>query len=152
MNYRAMDPDLAVAQISELFKHHDKAQRLQCVDNILPKSYIKDVLPKLQTPETFSIFYEVKADLDEEAFEALRDSRVLAIQPGIESLSTSTLKLMKKGTSALKNVTFLTHCVTYGISPIWNRFLRALNHGCWRKFLWNTDYTLVTATQNHELR
>ena len=46
------------------------------------------------------IFYEVKADLSEEDIVyAWQRARVNKIRPGIESLATSTLKLMKKGTT-----------------------------------------------------
>ena len=34
------------------------------------------------------------------------DAMVLEVQPGIESLSTSTLKLMRKGTTAFQNIRF----------------------------------------------
>lgn len=49
-----------------------------------------------------SMFYEVKADLSEADMEVLAKTGVKFIQPGIESLATSTLKLMKKGTSAFR--------------------------------------------------
>lgn len=38
------------------------------------------------------------------------------IQPGIESLSTPTLKLMEKGVSLLQNVRLLSWCAEIGIS------------------------------------
>lgn len=47
-------------------------------------------------------------------------ARVNRIQPGIESLATSTLKLMKKGTTAFQNVTLLKRCALYDIHPAWN--------------------------------
>jgi magnesium-protoporphyrin IX monomethyl ester (oxidative) cyclase len=53
-----------------------------------------------------SFFYEVKADLSEKDVAMLAHSRVLTIQPGIEALVTSTLKLMKKGTTAFQNIKF----------------------------------------------
>jgi hypothetical protein len=42
------------------------------------------------------------------------------IQPGIESLSTPVLALMKKGCTMLQNVQLLKWCAEVGITPIWN--------------------------------
>jgi hypothetical protein len=93
---------------------------LDAVDNILPREYLKDVLPFVQTPENVEIFYEVKADLTESDVQVLAKARVKHIQPGIESLATSTLKLMKKGTSAFRNLALLKFCSMYDITPAWN--------------------------------
>jgi magnesium-protoporphyrin IX monomethyl ester (oxidative) cyclase len=94
--------------------------RYEAVDNILPKSYIEEVLPKLNAPQNATIFYEVKADLSEEDVQTLAKARVMTIQPGIEALNTSTLKLMKKGTSAFQNLKLLKNCALYGVFPAWN--------------------------------
>jgi len=120
MGYRAMNPDLAIKQFDSLFKFAPKVSRLDAVDNILPRNYLTDVLPFVQTPETVEIFYEVKADLSQLDVQTLAQARVKHIQPGIESLATSTLKLMKKGTSAFRNLALLKFCAIYDIEPAWN--------------------------------
>ena len=120
MAYRSMKPELAIEQFKSLFRYSGSVTLLEAVDNILPKNYLKDVLPRLETPSDMQIFYEVKADLSEEDFAVLAKSKVKQIQPGIESLATSTLKLMKKGTTAFQNVNFLKMCSLYGIKPHWN--------------------------------
>jgi ribosomal peptide maturation radical SAM protein 1 len=120
MAYRAMKPELAIKQFNSLFQYSGKVGMLEAVDNILPKHYLKDVLPFLETPSDMRIFYEVRADLSEDDFAVLAKSRVKIIQPGIESLATSTLKLMRKGTTSFQNVNFLKMCVRYGIKPEWN--------------------------------
>jgi ribosomal peptide maturation radical SAM protein 1 len=120
MAYRAMKPDLASHQIGKLFRYRGRASTILAVDNILPKSYLQDVLPQLDTPPDMELFYEVKADLSKKDMRILAKARALLIQPGIESLATSTLKLMKKGTTALQNVMFLKNCTTTGIKPLWN--------------------------------
>lgn len=56
----------------------------------------------LDTPPGMSMVYEVKADLDEDDFRDLARARVMRIQAGIEALNTSTLKLMRKGTSVFQ--------------------------------------------------
>jgi magnesium-protoporphyrin IX monomethyl ester (oxidative) cyclase len=120
INYRSMRTEGAFTLLNELFQHAGRVKELQSVDNILPKSYLTDVLPYLDTPPSMFMFYEVKADLDEEDFRTLARSRVLRIQPGIEALNTSTLKLMRKGTSVFQNLSFLINSVRYGIEPAWN--------------------------------
>ena len=118
--YRAMTPERALSQFEALFRAAPNIPRLEAVDNILPKNYLREVLPFVKTPPHITIFYEVKADLSEEEMEILANARVKAVQPGIESLATSTLKLMRKGTSAFTNLTLLKNCVRYHIDPVWN--------------------------------
>jgi ribosomal peptide maturation radical SAM protein 1 len=120
ISYRSMRPEVAFTVLNGLFQHASRVSEVQSVDNILPKSYLTDVLPFLDTPESVSLFYEVKADLDEDDFRALAKARVLRIQPGIEALNTSTLKLMRKGTSVFQNLSFLINAKRYGIRPDWN--------------------------------
>lgn len=123
MAYRAMKPELAIELFKSLFRYSDRISRLTSVDNILPKSYLKEVLPFLDTPPHLEIFYEVKADLSEEEIAVLAKSGVTQIQPGIEALTTSTLKLMKKGTTVFQNVKLLKLCALYGVTPHWNLLL-----------------------------
>jgi len=120
MGYRSMSPELAVKQFEALFKYADSCDRFSCVDNILPKSYIDQVFPQIEPPENVVIFYEVKADLTEQDLKLLSEKRVKSLQPGIEALATSTLKLMKKGTTAFGNIQFLKNCVLWDIKPEWN--------------------------------
>lgn len=120
MAYRSMKPELAIDLISGLFKFSSTVSRLESVDNILPKNYLQEVLPRIKPPENMTIFYEVKADLSDHDVEVLSTAGVRAIQPGIESLSTSTLKLMKKGTSSFQNLILLKNCLRYGVNPAWN--------------------------------
>ncbi|MCG8455717.1 MAG: RiPP maturation radical SAM C-methyltransferase, partial [Holophagales bacterium] len=121
MKYRAMEPAKALALIRGLYdRYYPRVKRLQSVDNIMPRSYLEEVFPKLETPEGARIFYEVKADLKDHEMETLARSGVTLLQPGIEALSTPVLKLMRKGTTALQNIRFLKSCLAYGIEPTWN--------------------------------
>jgi ribosomal peptide maturation radical SAM protein 1 len=120
MKYRAMQPEGAITSIDSLLKYSDRCARFDSVDNIMPRDYPKTVFPKLNPPEHVVIFYEVKADLTDEALAAMARARVVLVQPGIESLATSTLQLMKKGTTAFQNITFLKRCLLHGVAPMWN--------------------------------
>ena len=120
MNYRAMSPAPALKLFNSLFRYSDRCTVYNCVDNILAKNYLTDVFPFLETPSNIHMFYEVKADLSEKDMEVLSKARVKSVQPGVESLATSTLKLMKKGTSSFQNVSLLKNCLIYDIWPEWN--------------------------------
>ena len=45
---------------------------------------------------------------------------MLAVQPGIESLSTHVLALMKKGVTGIQNMALLKWCREFGIEAAWN--------------------------------
>ena len=135
MNYRAMSPQKAVAYLNSLFAYGDECIYFNGVDNILPRNYTKEVMPLLNTPPHVTVFYEVKADLNEEDIQRLGQARVNYIQPGIEALATSTLKLMKKGTTAFQNLRLLKHCVTHEVFPIWNILIGFPGGGCEKSFV-----------------
>jgi ribosomal peptide maturation radical SAM protein 1 len=120
MSFRWMKPENAVALIRSLFAYVPRVRHFNCVDNIMPKEYPRAVFAALETPPEVSIFYEVKADLPEEDIALLSAAGVDNVQPGIEALATSTLKLMRKGMTSVRNVAFLQHCLLHDVNPGWN--------------------------------
>lgn len=120
MGYRSMSADVARQQIEHLFGYAEECSHFSCVDNILPKNYVEDVFKQLSPPPNIDIFYEVKADLKAEDLALLSEKKVKRVQPGIEALNTGTLKLMKKGSSAFGNITFLKNCALNDVAPEWN--------------------------------
>ncbi|NJL29388.1 MAG: RiPP maturation radical SAM protein 1 [Thermoanaerobaculia bacterium] len=121
MAYRSIPPSQALEIFRQLFERYaDRCKIFESVDNIMPRPYIKEVFGQLEPRSDVTIFYEVKADLKDWEMEILGRAGVRHIQPGIESLATSTLKLMGKGTTAFQNVVFLKNCLRYGILPSWN--------------------------------
>jgi len=120
MNYTAANAELALQVLDDMFKYVPRCRRFMAVDNIMPKNYIADVFAKVTPPDNTVIFYEVKADLTPSDMAIMSKAHVTEIQPGIEALATSTLKLMKKGTTAFQNIKFLKNCVIHGIKPSWN--------------------------------
>lgn len=121
MRYRAMPPAQALELFRDLFaRYAGRCSRFESVDNILPRNYLKEVFPDLVTPPGVSLFYELKADVKEAEMEVLSRAGVTEIQPGIEALATSTLKLMGKGTTSFQNIYFLKNCLRFGVRPSWN--------------------------------
>lgn len=120
MAFRSKSPDRVIGELEE-FRDRYSSRHVLAVDNILDMRYFRDVLPRLRDrPLGMSLFYETKANLTREQVKLLRDSGVLAIQPGVESLSTHVLKLMRKGVTALQNIQLLKWCREYGITVAWN--------------------------------
>lgn len=120
MGYRVMEPQAAIDQFQWLFGYAPEYPKLFCTDNVMPRNYPKDVFARLDPPPGLSIFYEVKLPLSRDDMARMAAGAVTAVQPGIESLATSTLKLMRKGTTAFQNLQFLKSCVEFGITPEWN--------------------------------
>jgi ribosomal peptide maturation radical SAM protein 1 len=89
-------------------------------DNILDMKYFKTFLPELADHPVANIFYETKPNLSKPQIRLLAQSQIGWIQPGIESLSDRTLRLMRKGTTKIQNIQLLKWCAGYGIWVGWN--------------------------------
>lgn len=120
MKHRNMSAESARKHIESLYQWMPRCETYMAVDTILPKGYTDDVFPRLSPPDNMKMFYELKVDVTEPEIKILSDKGVVAFQPGIEALSTSTLKLMRKGTSAFRNVQFLKNCSQHPVSLDWN--------------------------------
>ena len=120
MAFRSKSAPRALAELEYLLDTWG-IELVEAVDNILDMKYFRDLLPALAaTNRSAQIFYEVKANLTKKNIELLRDAGVNRIQPGIESMSDHVLKLMRKGTTALRNIQMLKWCKEYNISADWN--------------------------------
>jgi ribosomal peptide maturation radical SAM protein 1 len=121
MAYRAMTAERAKAMLRGLIdRYAGQFDIFESVDNILPREYIAGVFADLRPPEGVSFFYEIKSDLSESDVRTLAGGGVRLVQPGIEALATSTLKLMRKGTTAFHGLRLLGYCKKYGVAPVWN--------------------------------
>jgi ribosomal peptide maturation radical SAM protein 1 len=119
MHLRQKSPDRAFQEFRHMRNRYPGA-RIIPVDNILPHSYFKTLLPRLAKEPVGNLFYEVKANLKYEQLRLLKDANIVEIQPGIESLSDAALTRMRKGVSALQNVLLLRHTKEIGLRVFWN--------------------------------
>jgi len=62
----------------------------------------------------------VKANLSREQLKLMAQAGITHIQPGIESLSSHVLRLMRKGARSIQNVNLLRWAQYYGIHVDWN--------------------------------
>jgi radical SAM superfamily enzyme YgiQ (UPF0313 family) len=120
MKFRHKSSARALDELKYLVSRYgNRIRYLAAADNILPMSYFNDFVPLLGELGV-DLFYETKSNLREEQVAALRSGNVRSIQPGIESLSTTVLALMRKGVTAIQNLQLLKFCAQYGIDPAWN--------------------------------
>jgi ribosomal peptide maturation radical SAM protein 1 len=120
LNYRSKSADRALEELIHLNSEYPNCF-ISVVDNILDMKYFKDFLPKLAALDLdLELFYEVKANLRKEQVRLLRDAGITTIQPGIESLSSRVLEMMRKGVKSLQNIQLLKWCKELGVCPFWN--------------------------------
>jgi ribosomal peptide maturation radical SAM protein 1 len=120
MAFRQKSVAKVIDDIMHLFSTYPPKQ-IAMTDNIMPHSYHRTLLPELaRSGLGGKIFYEQKSNLNLEQVKGLRDAGVCVIQPGIEALSTSLLRLMKKGVSASQNIALLRYCRACNIGLAWN--------------------------------
>jgi ribosomal peptide maturation radical SAM protein 1 len=120
IKHRAMSPEKAIEHLKSLYEYAPHFAYLGCVDNVMPKNYVDEVLPHLNTPSDVAIFYELKVPVSEREIWALSKAGVKIVQPGIEALTTPALKLMRKGTTAFQNLLCLRYCLMHSVYPVWN--------------------------------
>ncbi|WP_286014535.1 RiPP maturation radical SAM C-methyltransferase [Streptomyces sp. ATCC 21386] len=120
MAYRSKHPDTVADELRHLMDRYGVLDFF-AVDNILDLKYLDTALPMVEKLNTdHSIFFEVKANMEWADIRNMRRAGVRSVQPGIESLSTEGLRLLKKGATAFQNIRFLLGCAEYGVVPVWN--------------------------------
>jgi len=120
MAFRSKSPERVVEELTTLARRY-RQLNVQVVDNILDHRYFRELLPRLRDGgHDLRLFYELKANVTREQVRLLRAAGVDRIQPGLESLSTPILRLMKKGVTALQNVRLLKWAAQYGLRLFWN--------------------------------
>jgi ribosomal peptide maturation radical SAM protein 1 len=118
MAFRSKSPARMAAELTALSERYQR-RFFMMADNILDMRYATTLLPDL-AGRHLRFFYEVKANLRKDQLATLAAAGVTWIQPGIESLSTPILRLMRKGTTRLQNVQLLKWCDELGMRVSWN--------------------------------
>jgi ribosomal peptide maturation radical SAM protein 1 len=120
MAYRKKPANTILEEITQLTARYQTLDIIMA-DNIIAMESFDDLLPALRrSPADLRVQFEIKANLGPEHIALLRDARVLHVQPGIESLSTSVLKLMDKGVTAAQNIYLLREMEAQNITVSWN--------------------------------
>jgi ribosomal peptide maturation radical SAM protein 1 len=120
MKFRSKTAPRALAEVVDLVQRY-RINFIRVVDNILNYDFFGDFLPELARRQMgVTLFFEVKANLRKHQIKMLGDAGVTIVQAGIESLSTHTLKLMRKGSTSLMNIQTLKWCRQFGVRCDWN--------------------------------
>ncbi|WAS92937.1 RiPP maturation radical SAM C-methyltransferase [Nannocystis punicea] len=120
MAFRSKSEQRVLREIDELEQLYG-ARTVVMVDNILDMKYFETLIPGLaRRGLKLDLFYETKANLSKDQLRAMQRAGITMIQPGIESLSSDVLRIMKKGISGVQNVQMLKWCREFGITPHWN--------------------------------
>jgi len=123
MKFRSKAPEQVFEEMRYLSSRYDTA-RFRFVDNIIEMKYIEDVFGKLATDHyDLEFFIETKSNLSKRQVQTLARGGVKSMQPGIESLSQSTLKEMDKGVTPIQNLQCLRWSSYYNVHVSWNILL-----------------------------
>ncbi len=120
VTFRQKPASQIVGDIGRLSRKYP-SRTFYAVDNIMGERLAEELCGELgEGRNDLAIVYQVKANLTREQMRALKNAGVAAVQPGIESLSSRLLKLMKKGVSGLANVEIMKWARLYSMDLIWN--------------------------------
>ncbi|MBK3662545.1 RiPP maturation radical SAM C-methyltransferase [Bradyrhizobium diazoefficiens] len=120
MRFRSKSPERAAKEIRHLRASHG-IDSFFCTDNIVDMGYFKTLIPDLtRDGSALQLFYEMKANLKKEQLATLRALGTTWFQPGIESLSTPILRLMRKGVRGIQNVQLLKWAKAMDFTLTWN--------------------------------
>jgi ribosomal peptide maturation radical SAM protein 1 len=120
MAFRSKEGSQALAQLEDLIQRH-RVLDVIVTDNILDTRYFDSFLPQLRDKRWDArIQYEIKANVKAPQLKLMSDAGVVHVQPGIESLSTTVLQLMRKGTTGCRNIQALRDLEHARITVSWN--------------------------------
>jgi ribosomal peptide maturation radical SAM protein 1 len=123
MKFRAKKPAQVLDELRYLSSRYN-ATRFRFVDNIIDMAYIDAVFGKLAEERyDLEFFIETKSNLTKRQIQTLARGGTKVMQPGIESLSTATLREMDKGVSPLQNLVCLKWSSYYNVHISWNILL-----------------------------
>ena len=120
MPFRRKSAERLRSEIETLVERYG-VEDVWAADYILDPAAFEDLIPQLAEQRAHrELFFEVKANLTHQQLVALAQAGITRIQPGIESLDDSVLRLMRKGTTAWQNVQLLKWSHEFGIALQWN--------------------------------
>jgi len=121
LSYRSKSSKRALEEFAYLARRYPTIKYVDVSDKILDVRYFRDVVPGLIERDLgLNIFYFVKTNLSREQVRLLRQAGIRRIQPGIESLDSDILQIMRKGCTTTQNVQLLKWGGELGLEVIWN--------------------------------
>jgi len=113
--YRSKTHARIVAEVDALTRRH-QSLAVSFMDNLLPAKGMEGLFKKLAVSgKDFQLFAEIRATTSTRALMAMGAAGTETVQVGIEALSTSLLRKLKKGTSAITNLQIMRDCEIPGL-------------------------------------
>lgn len=120
MEFRSKSPTAFRDEILGLVQRHQVLDMF-VVDNILDMGYLTSLLPMIiDCDYDLRMQYEIKSNLKREQLDTLFAAGLVNVQPGIENLNSTVLKIMDKGVTGCQNVRMLRDAADAGLSIAWN--------------------------------
>ncbi len=124
MDFRAKSVDNVIGQLEALSRRYDRFD-FNAIDNIISPDYIDELFGRLaEVKSDIRLHYEVRPSLSRAQLKHMRAGGLFSIQPGVESLSTHVLRLMRKHTTGMRNLELIKWCTYYGINNLYNILVR----------------------------
>jgi ribosomal peptide maturation radical SAM protein 1 len=118
--YRQKSVDRLVGEMDALTDKH-KSLRVFFLDNIIRSSGIADFSEAIQKlGKDFQLFYEMRANIKPYEILLMKEAGLATVQFGIEGLSSSLLKRIGKGTTAILNLQAMKLCYELKITNLAN--------------------------------
>lgn len=118
--YRTKSPAKIIGDLKQLVNRNNGCP-VEMTDTVMPLPYVKTLLPQISREiPSIRIKYEVKGNLTLDQVIALKKAGITLIQVGIESLSPSLLRRMRKGVTIRQIIALLRYARSTGIQVVWN--------------------------------
>jgi ribosomal peptide maturation radical SAM protein 1 len=120
MEFRAKDPEKVIEQLEALSRRYGQFHFF-AIDNIMAPEYVEELFVKLGAANSdLHVHYEIRPNFSRTQLARLRRGGLFSVQPGIESLSTNILKIMRKLSTGMRNVELIKWCTYYRINNLYN--------------------------------
>jgi ribosomal peptide maturation radical SAM protein 1 len=120
MEFRAKSPERVIEQLEALSRQYG-VFHFNAIDNIMAPEYADKLFGKLAASHSdIQLHYEIRPNFSRTQLGRMRRGGLFSVQPGVESLSTHILKVMRKYTTGMRNVELIKWCTYYGINNLYN--------------------------------
>jgi ribosomal peptide maturation radical SAM protein 1 len=124
MEFRFKDADRVIEQLDMLSRRYGQFQ-FNAIDNIMAPEYAEKLFGKLAAANSdILLHYEIRPNFSRSQLARLRRGGLFSVQPGVESLSTNILKIMRKLSTGMRNVELIKWCTYYKINNLYNILCR----------------------------
>jgi len=142
--YRRKTAERMIAEVQELSVKNESLN-FAFTDNMLPDSEVEQFFQAMaESNHDFSFFGEIRAKTSPERLALYRRGGLQSVQVGIESLSTTLLTRMRKGTTTIDNLAIMRSCCAHEILLLGNIITEfpATSEEEIEEILANLDYVL----------